>query len=137
MYMDIFKNLLIRGKQYSIEIENLISIFSKKVAEGEMKYFPAVGSLEKYILKNLDLFSNDEKRWKTRRKYELKFRKENNGKNPTTYPSSKKKSPASTRYILDAIDYYNEARLKFDKSERSKWDSQKSKFEKTRQFTSH
>ena len=137
MTMDIFKNSVIMEKQFSIEIENLISKFSKYVADGKMKYFPAVKSLSEYLLKNNNIFSNKEKEWKARKKYKFKFRIEHDGKNPTTYPSPRKKLPTSTRYILDAIDYYSQVRKKYRKSQRSKFQNIKKKFDETRQFTGH
>ncbi len=137
MTMDIFKNSIIVEKQFSIEIENLISHFSKHVADGEMKYFLAVKSLSEYLLKNIAIFSNKEKEWKARKKYKLKFRIENDGRNPTTYPSPKKKSPASTRYILDAVDYYSQVRKKYDESQEMEFKNMQKKFDKTRQFTVH
>jgi len=139
MYMDIFSNIIISQKPHSLEIDDLIIHFSKHVANGDMKYFPAVRSLEEFILKYFETFSNDVVRWTKRRKYEIKFRQENNGKSPTSFPSfvPKKKSSGSGRYILDAVDYYNENRLKFDAVQEKKWKLQKKKFEKTRAFTVH
>ena len=137
MIMDIFKNDLILEKQYSIEIGNLISHFSKHVADSEMKYFSAVKALSEYIVIKIDLFSNNEKEWKRRKKYKLKFRLENDGKNPTSYPSPKRKPILGGRYILDAVDYYSKVREKYDQEYEMLIKKRKLKFDETRQYTIH
>ena len=136
MHKDLFKRPKINEKKGDLKIEGLIITFSKKVANGNMKYYPAVKSLEKYILDNHHRFKGDSYQWKKILSPTPKPKKKiRSTSSPQTHTSVKRLF--IKQYILEAIDYYNKNRLKFEKEQEIKYENRKKKFDETRVFTTH
>ena len=122
---DVFKNKIIKEKKGDVKIENLIREFSLKVEKKEMKYYPAVRTLETIILKNITNYKGD---FRSNRK------KRNLRKTQRAYVPIKKVI-STKHYIMGSINYSNDDRTKFDKEQENKQRNRENKFAKTRIFT--
>lgn len=130
MYMHICKNKKIDERKWDVKIEELISHFSKHVANGEMKYYSAVRGLEEYILININAFTGTYEDWKRRRKASRK-------REISKKISQSKSNIQIKQYIMDAIDYYDKVREKYDKEQEIKYENRRKTFDETRKYTTH
>ena len=131
MQMHLCKNFLIEARKWDPKIEELISHFSNHVAKGEMKYYSAVRGLEEYILANINIFNGTYVDWKRRRKAILK------SKRSKKITLNKSKGIQIKQYIMDAIDYYDKVREKYDKEQEIKYENMRKTFDETRKYTGH
>jgi len=129
MHMHLCKNSTIEKRKWDLKIHELVSHFSKHVSNGEMKFYPAVRGLEDYILKNINQFNGTRQEWlrvkKTKKRQTNKILK--NQTNPLRIK----------QYIMDAVDYYNESRKKYELEYELNLKNRKAKFDQTRQYAGH
>ena len=126
----VIKKFRIRNEAFH-KIGELISHFSKHVANGEMKYYSAVRGLEEYILANISIFNGTYEDWKRRRKANQKAERTSKAR------QNRPKETQIKQYIMDAIDYYSKVREKYDKEQEVKEENRKKSLDETRKYMGH
>lgn len=83
-----------------------------------MKFCPAVRDPEDYIVKNLKIFTSTEQDWIIVQKIKKKTLRRNS-----------KPTFQTKQYVLDAVDYYNNALLKYEQEYEEQIKNRKLSFE--------